>query len=166
MKRPSILANQRISHSQPGVDSCSGFVPSIQQSNERYKESPVWPQRHCPLPDRLGGKQSWNLTSSDVHVSIFLPVLWFQKQRAQHPEQSRSESINALVEGTTARPPLTVPRDQNKSNLPTAVGLDLTGLHALQMPCPKTEARGRDRNKDINGYWTGHLTCLKHIILE
>ena len=90
----------------------------------------------------------------------------FQNQRAQHPEQRRSGSVNALAEGLNATPPLTVPRDQNQSNLPTAVGLDLTGLCALQMPCLKTEVRGRDSNKDINGYWTGHLTCLKKKLLE
>ena len=74
--------------------------------------------------------------------------------------------MNALAEGLNARSPLTVPRDQNQSNLPTAIGLDLTGLRALQMPCLKMEARGRDSIKDINDFWTGHLTCSKHILLE
>ena len=90
----------------------------------------------------------------------------FPCYRFRIKELSRSGSVNALAEGLNTRPPLTVPRDQNQSSLPSAVGMDLTGLCALQMPCLKTEVRGRDSNKDINGYWTGHLKCLKQKLLE
>ena len=33
----------------------------------------IWPQRHCPVPDRSGDKQSWNLTSSDAHSPFSYP---------------------------------------------------------------------------------------------
>ena len=148
------------------MDSCSEFAPSLQGWDERYKSNP-----QDLTSETLSS--AWLVRGETVESYFFWwPCLLFPalvmvleaKSSASRTEQK------GVCECSGRRPQCQISPDSSQrpkpNNLPTAVGMDLTGLCALQMPCLKTEVRGRDSNKDINNYWTGHLTFSKQKLLE